>query len=657
MIGRMKRSPPAPAVFALIAGVSLALQGEPARADSTAVINETQATLRNLPLDRLSSGALMRLDRGGDLVQWPVATPGAAKSSRRSSDPTLNAGLDPRIGPNLQLGNDPSQLPLGFRAQAEPHIARDPNDVDLLAATFQEGRYTDGGAVDCGYSISHDGGLTWSRALIPSLTQASGGVFYRATDPVVGIGPQGHVYLNTLASVDAAFNLGAVLVSRSTNRGASFEPPVEVYRPASTSLFADKNWMAVNTFPQTPTAGRIVVTWTLFTSNPIPLARSYSDDGGKTWSDVAYVTPSSYYCQGSQPVYLPDGTLAVVYWNFASSLAAGEAIELVTSTDGGSTFRTPLLVTPVVRYTTPGIRQGSFLPSATADRTNGVLFVTYQAFYQGAPRILFTKSSDKGAHWTTPKAASDNPASAPVFNPAITVSPDGQVVTIVFHDQRVNLGQTNLVDLFLAQSFDGGTTWQPNLRLSTVSSDVRLAPLTSSGYMLGDYLGIAPPITPDVPAVPVWVDTRTGNPDPFIARVGIAPQVTFTSWRAARFSQAQIADPSIAGPGGNPDGDAFVNVLEYALGLRPWIEDELAFGLGLSRSTPTATFSASYERVSTPTDLKYYWFASTNLSGWNELLPTSETVLTNASRMTETVTSSFAATNASQFYRLSVTLE
>jgi len=39
-----------------------------------------------------------------------------------------------------------------------------------------------------------------------------------------------------------------------------------------------------------------------------------------------------------------------------------------------------------------------------------------------------------------------------------------------------------LIDLFLAQSFDGGTTWQQNLRLSTVSTDARLAPLTRGRF-------------------------------------------------------------------------------------------------------------------------------------------------------------------------------
>ena len=75
-----------------------------------------------------------------------------------------------------------------MRAQAEPHIARAITNEDFLAGVFQEGRFANvGGAVDCGYSISHDGGLTWTRALIPQLTMTSGGPYFRATDPVVAI--------------------------------------------------------------------------------------------------------------------------------------------------------------------------------------------------------------------------------------------------------------------------------------------------------------------------------------------------------------------------------------------------------------------------------------------------------------------------------------
>ncbi|MCX6876187.1 MAG: sialidase family protein [Verrucomicrobia bacterium] len=609
---------------------------------------------RSAALAHRSAGALRLLDRNGDLVQAPAVARVPIRHAPPAAPSTPATALDPRIGSNLRLGDDPAQLPPTMRAQAEPHIARSPNNPDLLAATFQEGRYTDGGAVDCGYAISHDGGLTWTRALIPALTQLTGGVYQRATDPVAGIDSQGNIYLNTLGIAGAVF---AVAVSRSTNGGVSFEAPVEVYRAPTRSLQPDKNWMTINTFSQTPTSGRVVVTWTMFTADPYPLACSFSDDAGQTWSPVSYATPTHYYCQGSQPVFLPDGTLAIVYWNFDSNFTPGETIEIVTSADGGATFGAPRLVTPVTSYSVPWMRTGTFLPSATVDRSNGVIHVTYQALAQGVPRIMFTKSANQGATWTTPKPVSDNPATAPVFNPAIAASPDGQTLTIVFYDERINPGQTYFVDTYLAQSFDGGTTWQPNLRVTTDSSDVRLAPLTVSGYMLGDYLGIAPPTTPDVPAVPIWVDTRTGSPDPFIARVGCTPQVTFASWRAARFSMSQIADPLVGEPNADPNDDGVGNLHAYAFGLNPWLPERPVFNPTFSGNGSAATFAVTWERLAAAADLGYVWQASTDFTSWSTAVPSRVVITANPTRQTETVTSTFPADpDGKRCYRLGVTL-
>jgi hypothetical protein len=120
--------------------------------------------------------------------------------------------------------------------------------------------------VDCGYSISHDGGLTWTRALIPNLTTASGGPYPRATDPVAGINLNGNICLCTLVATDPNFDNGAVVVSRSTDGGATFGLPTIAYQPPNNSVFPDKDWMAINTFPGTASAGRIVVTFTLFSN-------------------------------------------------------------------------------------------------------------------------------------------------------------------------------------------------------------------------------------------------------------------------------------------------------------------------------------------------------------------------------------------------------
>ncbi|MGI8432181.1 MAG: sialidase family protein [Chthoniobacterales bacterium] len=257
-----------------------------------------------MPLDRLSTGAIALLNRGGDLVQ-------PAPAASRSASAPAKVALDLRVGPDLRLGDDPAPLPPTMRAQAEPHMARSPVDPDFVVATFQEGRFTDGGAVDCGYSVTHDGGLTWTRALIPNLTTASGGPYPRATDPVAAIDLGGRIFLNTEAATDPAFSEGVILVSRSTDGGASFAAPAIVFMPNDGVSFPDKPWMAVNTFAGTTQAGRILVTWTLFgASGASPIYRSFSDDHGVTWSAAAPIHGTGTSAQGSQPVFLPDGKVA-----------------------------------------------------------------------------------------------------------------------------------------------------------------------------------------------------------------------------------------------------------------------------------------------------------------------------------------------------------
>lgn len=518
--------------------------------------------MQTVPLERLSSGAISLLDRGGDLVRAPAA-------ARAPVEAEAAVTLDLRVAPNLRLGDDPAPLPPTMRAQAEPHIARSPVDPDFLTAVFQEGRFVDGGAVDCGYSVTNDGGLTWTRALIPNLTTVTGGPYPRATDPVAGIDLSGRIFLNTEAATNSDFTEGIILVSRSVDGGATFGAPSIVFQPESSSDFPDKPWMAVNTFAGTSTVGRILVTWTLFgTTDASPILRSYSDDHGVTWSPGVVIHSASTSAQGSQPVFLPDGRLAIIYWNFAGTSGA-EEIDMVLSNDGGVMFGAPTLVTTVTRYNPPSIRSGVFLPSATTDRATGALYVVYQALDLAFnPRIMFTKSTNAGGNWSTPIAITDNPGTG-VFNPAISASPDGQTLTVSFYDERDSAGVTTLCNLYLAQSFDGGATWQPNIRLTSETTNATLAPLTADGYMLGDYLGIAESTDPNVPAVPVWVDTRTGNPDPFITRVGIAPDVDFTSFQASRLSLAQINDPQLGGPEGDADGDAEDNLSEFLSGTEP----------------------------------------------------------------------------------------
>ncbi len=55
------------------------------------------------------------------------------------------------------------------------------------------------------------------------------------------------------------------------------------------------------------------------------------------------------------------------------------------------------------------------------------------------------------------------------------------------------------------------------------------------------------------------------------ARASVAVNVTstFGLWQTNKFTTNELANPNISGPAGNPDNDAFPNLLEYAMGLEP----------------------------------------------------------------------------------------
>src|SRR6185295_3942194 len=43
----------------------------------------------------------------------------------------------------------------------------------------------------------------------------------------------------------------------------------------------------------------------------------------------------------------------------------------------------------------------------------------------------------------------------------------------------------------------------------------------------------------------------------------------FDAWQAGKFTAAELINTNVSGASANPDGDAFPNLLEYAMGLDP----------------------------------------------------------------------------------------
>mgnify|MGYP007092493090 CR=1 FL=1 len=50
------------------------------------------------------------------------------------------------------------------------------------------------------------------------------------------------------------------------------------------------------------------------------------------------------------------------------------------------------------------------------------------------------------------------------------------------------------------------------------------------------------------------------------------PGPTFESWQTTHFTAVELADPAISGPLGDANGDGTVNLLNYSVGIDPWLQ-------------------------------------------------------------------------------------
>jgi hypothetical protein len=293
------------------------------------------------------------------------------------------------------------------------------------------------------------------------------------------------------------------------------------------------------------------------------------------------------------------------------------------------------------------------------DRQAGVIYVAYQALGANKRKsIMFTRSIDRGRTWSAPTGINDTPNNYDVFSPALAVSPDGQHVTVEFYDQRNQTTNSlgNYVDLYLAESFDGGNTWQPNLRLSEFSSDLRKAARRTSdaGAFLGEYQAMVPSANLQTPAVAAWIDTRAGNNDPYSVRIARTTGTSFDAWRRLRFSTNDFANAFISGEQADPDGDGLPNLAEYALGREPARVDAVSF---TATRVNDGKLSLSFERLAVLGDIQFSWQTSTNLVNWVAINPTQEIVVSGRDPWMERVTDSFTPGEGRAFYRLGVKLK
>jgi hypothetical protein len=367
------------------------------------------------------------------------------------------------------------------QTEVEPSVA---GWGSTAVATFQVGRFTDGGATGIGWSTSTDAGRTWRSGVLPALTSAShpAGEAPRASDPAVAYDAvHGTWLISTLVLGNGFTALG---ISRSVD-GLSWSAPVFAARLSTSSLAYDKEWISCDNGPTSPFHGSCYLVYTDIASPRIAL--QVSRDGGATWS--APVTVTSAFgagAEGALPIVQPNGALTLVF-------NAGDAgMYAVHSTDGGATFAPPVGIAPISEASQPLLRAPA-LPTAAVD-ISGRIYVVWAdcVFRPGCDgnTLVLTTSTD-GSTWTglrrLPGTGFDS------FVPGLAADPSMpgrlSIVTYVRNSTACSAA-TCSIGVAVTGSRDGGTSWSKPQRLDAVSPRTAWLAIAERQFV-GDYVGAA----------------------------------------------------------------------------------------------------------------------------------------------------------------------
>jgi len=174
-------------------------------------------------------------------------------------------------------------------AEVEPYVAIDPNDPKHLIGTWQQDRWTNGGGANGVLTAaSFDGGHSWLIAT-PKVSRCARGSYQRATDPWVAISPDG-VAFHIAYAFDFSAPNRAMLVSRSTDGGRSWEDPMALQADTAADVSIDKETITADPLD----ANYVYAVWDRLTgftvaNNPQgtgPAWFSRTTNGGQSWEQA-----------------------------------------------------------------------------------------------------------------------------------------------------------------------------------------------------------------------------------------------------------------------------------------------------------------------------------------------------------------------------------
>jgi uncharacterized repeat protein (TIGR01451 family) len=458
----------------------------------------------------------------------------------------LSDAAPPVGGASVRVNQDP-----GNNAQNETSIDLNPVFPDNLVAGANDYRGTD---TACGFYASFDQGQTWpGDGTLPYVDADNDTIadFAAAGDPALAFDGGGRGYYLCM-NFNRNFSQHTQYVFKSFDGGENWGPPVLA---AGTPLgnFDDKGHLAVDTWPGSPYADNVYMSFTRINTGEIRFNRSI--DGANSFegclappcADQVINDGNPGVVQGSNIAVAPDGVVWIAWAD--SDNAATSRIMLDRSDDGGVTFGTDLVIHSFEAIDNPHVSKNGVRPLARVNsfpvikvdpsNANIIYAVWAEDPTPGAAGatdddsdIMFKRCTyDDGLGTLSCAAAKriNDDVNPPgdfhsQFFPWMAIDPIDGSINIVWYDDRNDPDRTDgtpLVDLYFASSANGGNSFSQNLRVSEASSDVTV---NFGTPFFGDYNGI---VAFDGVAYPFWTDSSGSAPgsnanqeDTYITQIG-----------------------------------------------------------------------------------------------------------------------------------------
>jgi hypothetical protein len=432
--------------------------------------------------------------------------------------------------PFAECTADSGQTGTNFaNTEVEPWVDVNPRNANNIVATWQQDRWSDGGARGLVAGVSKDGGQSWNSVVIPGLSVCSGNSAYlRASDPWLSFAPNGklyHISLSANGGITAAgFPNSAILVSKSRDGGATWGNPIALKTDHGPNVLNDKESLTADPTNSSyvyavwdrlevadENADRVQVFLHAIGSRG-PTWFSRTTNGGASWEPARIIYDPGEINQtiGNQIVVLPNGDVLDFFdliFNFTNKdKARGFNVAFIRSSDKGATWsrakivdRLQLVAVRDPDNTSRTVRSADFNPDVAVDPSSGNpssgnLYAVWQdGRFSGGTRsdIAFTMSTDGGSTWSPTVQLDQNSNETSAFLPSVHVAADG-TVGVSFYDFRNNTTDAGLPTDHWLLHCHSSCSDPDNWSETHIDGgfDTENFPTPGGRFFPGDYLGL-----------------------------------------------------------------------------------------------------------------------------------------------------------------------